>query len=63
MVHIFNRKELMITLSDQPLYRVQSALASANIPYRTKASLPVLSSGHYHGTPFINSNASHPTVI
>ena len=63
MITIFNRKELITTLSDQQLYRIQSALASANIPYLTKSNIPTLSAGRYHGTPFINSDASHPTVI
>ena len=63
MIHIFNRRELITTLSDQQLYRIQFALTSANIPYRTKSNVPSLSAGRYHVTPFINSDASHPTVI
>lgn len=63
MIHIFNRRELITTLSDQQLYRIQSALISANIPYRTKSNVPAFSAGRYHGTPFINSDASHPAVI
>lgn len=63
MISIFNRRELITTLSDQQLYRIQSALTSANIPYRTKSNLPALSADRYHGTPCINSDASHPTVI
>ena len=62
MIHIFNRRELITTLSDQQLYRIQSALTSANIPYRTKSNVPALSAGRYHGTPFMNSDAYHPTV-
>lgn len=63
MIHIFNRRELITTLSDQQLYHIQSALTSANIPYRTKSNIPALSAGRYRGTPFISSDASHPTVI
>lgn len=63
MIHIFNRRELITTISDQQLYRIQSALASDNIPYRTKSSIPALSAGRYHGTPFINNDAAHPTVV
>ena len=60
MIHIFNRKKLITTLSDQQLYRIQSALDSANIPYYIKF---ITSSGRYHGSSFINSDAAHPTVI
>ena len=63
MIHIFNRSELITTQSDQQLYRIQSALTSADIPYRTKSSIPAPSAGRYRGIPFINSDASHPTVI
>ena len=63
MIHIFNRRELITTVSDRQLYRIQSALASANVPYRTKSGIPAFSASRYHGTPFINSDASHPTVI
>ena len=63
MIHIFNRSELITVLSSQQLYRIQSALTSAGIPYRTKSSISALSAGRYHGTPFVNSDASHPTVI
>lgn len=63
-VNIFNRKELIVVLSDQHLYRLQAALSSAGIPYHTKInSIPALSAGRYHGTPFINQDASHPCVI
>ena len=60
MIHIFNRKKLITTLSDQQLYRVQSALDSVNIPYYIKF---VTSAGRYHGNSFINNDAEHPTVI
>ena len=63
MIHIFNRRELITTLSGQQLYRIQSALTSANIPYLTKSSVPAFSAGRYRGTPFINNDASQPTVI
>ena len=63
MIHIFNRRELITTVSDQQLYRIRSALTSANIPYTTKSNIPALSASRYHGTPFINSDASHPTLI
>lgn len=60
MIHIFNRRKLITTLSDRQLYSVQSALDSANIPYYIKF---ITSSGRYHGSSFINSDAAHPTVI
>ena len=63
MIHIFNRRELITTLSDQQLFRIQSALSSAGISYQTKNSIPSLNAGRYHGTPFIDSDASHPCVI
>ena len=63
MIHVFNRKELITTISDQQLYRIQSALTASNIPYRTKSNIPALSAARYHGTPFVNSDASHPAVI
>jgi len=63
MIHIFNRRELITTVSDQQLYRIQSALASANVPYQTKSGMPAFSADRYHGTPFINHDAAHPTVI
>ena len=63
MIHIFNRTKLMTAVSDRQLYRIQSALDSANIPYYTKSAIPAVSAGRYHGTPFINSDAAHPTII
>jgi len=63
MITIFNRKELITVLSDQKLYRLQSALSSAGIPYQVKSSLSPLNSGRYHGTPCINQDAAHPTAI
>ena len=64
MIHIFNRKELITVLSDQQLYRIKTALATANIPYHIKYnSVPFFSAGRYHGTPFINQDASHPCII
>ena len=63
MIHIFNRSELITVLSDHQLYCIQSALTSVGIPYRTKSSIPAPSSGRYHGTPFVNSDASHPIVV
>jgi len=63
MIHLFNRKELITVFSDQHLYRLKSALEASGIPYQTKAGIPALSAGRYHGTPFINSDASHPTIL
>ena len=63
MFNIFNRKELITIFSDQKLYRIQSALSSAGISYQTKNSIPSFTAGRYHGTPFIDSDASHPFVI
>lgn len=63
MIHIFNRTKLITTVSDQQLYRIQSALTSANIPYYTKSAIPAASAGRYHGTPFINNDAAHSTSI
>ena len=63
MIHLFNRSELITVLSDQQLYRIQSALTSAGIPYRTKSGIPAFSTGRYHGAAFIKSDASHPVVI
>ena len=59
MIHIFNRRELITVLSDQQLYRLQGALSSAGIPYRTK----FLSAGRYRGTPFLTQDATHPCII
>ncbi len=63
MIHILNRKELTTVFSDQKLYRIQSALSSAGISYQVKNSISPFNAGRYHGTPFINSDASHPCVI
>ena len=63
MINIFNRKELITALSDQQLYRLQSALSSAGISYQTKNSIPSFNAGRYHGTPFIDNDTSHPCVI
>ncbi len=64
MIHIFDRRELITAISDQQLYRLQSALSSAGIPFSTKvSSVPFFSSDRYHGTPFINQDAAHPCVI
>lgn len=63
MIHFFNRQKLITTLSDRQLCRIQNALADANIPYRTKSSTPAFSAGRHHGTPFIKSDATHPTDL
>ena len=63
MIHVFNRKELITVLSDQQLYRIQSVLSSEGVSYQTKNSIPSFNAGRYHGTPFIDSDASHPCVI
>lgn len=64
MIHIFNRKELITVYSDQQAYRLRSALSSAGIEYVTKVnSIPFSSADRYHGTPFINQDASHPCAI
>lgn len=63
MIHIFNRRELVMVFSDRQLYRMQEALAAADIPYQTKSVLPAVSAGRYHGTQFINSDAAHPCAI
>lgn len=63
MIHIFNRRELITALSDQQTYRILSALTSAGIEHFTKSNVPAFSANRYHGTPFINSDASHPVVI
>lgn len=62
-IHFFNRKELITVLSDQQLYRLQTALSAAGIPYHTKSSIPASSAGRYHGMPFINQDATHPCII
>ena len=63
MIHIFNRTELITVLSSQKLYRLQDALSSAAIPFQVKSSIPPTNSGRYHGTPCINGDAAHPTII
>ena len=63
MIHFFNRRKLITTLSDQQLYRIMDALANAGIPYRTKSGIPALSASRYHGTPFIENDAAHPTDL
>ena len=63
MIHIFNRKELITTVSDQQLYHIQTALCGAGIPFHAKSSLPLLSAGRYRGTPFIDQDAANPMVI
>lgn len=64
MIHVFNRKELIAVFSDQQLYRLQGALSAAGIPYRTRInSIPFPSTDRYRGTPFIKSDAAHPSVI
>ena len=64
MIHLFNRKELITVLSDQQLYRLQSALSATGIPYHTKVNnTPFFASDRCHGTPFINQDASHPCII
>lgn len=62
-IHFFNRKELITVLSDQQLYRLQSVLSSAGIPYQTKFLSGGLAVGRYHGTPFINQDATHTCLI
>ena len=63
MIHFFNRRKLITSLSDQQLYRIRDALANADIPYRTKSNAPALSANRYHGTPFIENDAAHPTDL
>ena len=63
MIHIFNRRELTVTNSDQKLYRLREALSAADIHYHTKAHPPFAVANRYHGTPFINQDATHPCII
>ena len=63
MIHVFNRRELVMVFSDRQLYRIQEALAAADISYQTKRVLPSFSAGRYHGTQFINSDAAHPCAV
>lgn len=63
MIHIFNRKALITTLSDRELFGVQSALTDAKIPYFAKHGAPGLASvGRYRASPFLKHDAV-PTVI
>ena len=63
MIHIFNRKELITVQSDQRAYRLQEALDSAGIDYRTKAGGSFFTAGRYHGAPGISADAAHPCVF
>ena len=62
MIHIFNRKALITTLSDQQLFRIQSALTDAKIPHFAKPGAPAFSAGRYRASPFLKHDAV-PTVI
>ena len=63
MIHIFNRRELITTISNQQLYRIQSALSAAGIPHHTKSNLPFFAASRYRGTPFVSQDAATPMVI
>lgn len=63
MIHIFNRKELITTHSDQQLYRLEAALDAAGIPFQTKSAIPFFSADRYRGTPGLQSDATHPTTV
>lgn len=62
MIHLFNRKALITTLSDRELFRIQSALTDAKIPHFAKPGAPAFSAGRYRAAPFIKYDAA-PTVI
>ncbi len=62
MIHIFSRRALITTLSDQQLFRIQSALPDAKIPHFAKPGAPGLSAGRYRASPFLKHDAV-PTVI
>ena len=64
MIHLFNRKELTVVQSDQRLYRLTAALSEAGIPYQTKyGGGSVFTADRYRGTPFLNSDSTHPCKI
>jgi len=63
VIHLLNRKELITLQSNQRLYALQSALSAAGVEYRVKHGLSVWTSGRYHGTPAIQSDAANPCVI
>ena len=62
MIHLFNRKALITTLSDRELFGVQTALTDAKIPYFAKHGAPAFSAGRYRASPFLKHDAV-PTVI
>ena len=64
MIHLFNRKELTVVLSDQRLFRLTEALANAGIPYQTRRKgASVFTADRYRGMPFVNSDVSHQYSI
>lgn len=64
MIHLFNRKELIVVQSGQRLHQLTGALSAAGIPYRTKwGSTSFFTADRYHGTPFLNSDAPQPCKI
>lgn len=63
MIHVFNRKELITTVSDKQLYRIQTALADAGVPYSAKSKIPFFTADRYRGMPFVDQDATHPTAI
>ena len=62
MIHIFNRKELITTVSAQQLYRVRSALDAAGVAHKVKFCRSVFTADRYRGMPLINQGAE-PAVI
>lgn len=64
MIHIFNRRELIVLFSDQQQYGIRTALQSAGIPYYIKFNDgSFASAGRNHGRPFVNQDAAHPCII
>ena len=59
MIHLFNRKEVALVLSDQRLYRLTEALSNAGIPYQTRRKgASVFTADRYRGMPFVNAGES-----
>ena len=59
MITIFNRRELMVVLSTEKLFRIKNALAEAGIPCHCKtAGVGSFAANRCHGAPFINQDTA-----
>ena len=64
MITLFNRKELIVLVSMEKMFRVREALSNAGIESHVKSSgAAAFASGRKHGIPFVDQDSAYTYTI